>query len=74
MDPPQRRTVKGVLGSIASTILALIIVLIATILFLVKIGVDFAFLGSIWSFITGEWKIGAILLGIAIGVSMFVLG
>jgi ABC-type phosphate transport system permease subunit len=73
MDAPQRRTVKGVLGSIASTILALVIVLVATIMFLLKIGVELSFLGSIWSFVTGEWKTGLVLLIAGTLVSVFIL-
>ena len=51
----------------------MVIVAIAVVMFLVKIGVEVAFLGSLWHFVTGEWRIGLTLLGIAVAVSWLVL-
>ena len=70
----RKRTFKEVVGSAAATLLAVVIALIATVMFLLKIGVEFAFLGSIWSFLTGEWRIGLTLLGIALVASWLFLG
>ena len=69
----RRQRLKQGLGSVAASVLAMVIVAIAVVMFLVKIGVEVAFLGSLWHFVTGEWRIGLTLLGIAVAVSWLVL-
>ena len=54
-------------------VLAIVIVVIAIVMFLLKIGVEIAFLGSLWHFVTGEWRIGLTLLGIAVVTSWLFL-
>jgi ABC-type phosphate transport system permease subunit len=68
------RTLKGVTGSIVTAVLAVLITIVAVIMFLLKIGVELSFLGSIWSFVTGEWKTGLVLLIVGTLVSVFILG
>lgn len=74
MGDRPRRTFKQLMGSALMAGLAVIVAIIGIAMFLVKVGVDLAFLGSIWSFITGDWKVGLTLLAVAVGVSIFVLG
>ena len=51
-----------------------IVTLVGVVLFLLRLGVEFSFLGSIWLAVTGEWQATVILLLVALVVSWFVFG
>ena len=74
MNETRRRRLKEALGSVAATVLAVVIVLVAIVMFLLRLGVEFAFLGSLWNFVTGDLRTGFILLGIAVVASWFFFG
>lgn len=69
-----RGSIKEFLGSAAMTIVAVIAVLVGGVVFLLQLGVEFSFLGSIWLAVSGEWRAALIVLLVALAVSWFVLG
>jgi hypothetical protein len=62
------------LGEMLLSIVAVILALVGFALFLLRLGVEFSFLGSIWLAVTGEWQAAVILLLVALVVSWFVFG